>query len=379
MQSIGKNILLFDFELKVQWNSKPMHFLRGLPLENFKSNLYDLKVMDAQRRRGKLFYATGYINVYITADTNVSYAPLLHHRTLDNHTVVYAVGRLSPDTIKHRTVVYEDGMQHLKCSCKEMILTGIPCRHILRVATQLNFEQLPEHYFPLRWCKDPSSDDLSEQYKPFYSPGLPIENSEATCMPMQREEFHLFMLNKTTRKMERFAKQNPGTAKSLHQQISKILDATVESSRTAEESSSHIRNPFVVSTKGAKKKTKKEERSVDKTKNSSRKITCSTCGRQGHTSRSKACPGKPASDSEETVDGELYEGPQCKINKPTYPISFVVLTPFFAADVQEESSPCPFCDKLLPNPWPPKIQEYYSALTGNGSKCELTIWICFSV
>jgi hypothetical protein len=189
-----------------------------------------------------------------------------------------------------------------------MTQTGIPCRHILRVSTQLDLEQLPEQLFPIRWCKDPSDECLSEQYTTFYSVQLSQHNASTTeesYTPMQHEDFQLFMLNKTMRKVERFAKYNPGTAKALHGEINKILDTTTVTTDTAESSSSQIRNPLVVSTKGSKKNTlKKGEKTAQKSGTTVRKITCRTCGQQGHTSRSKKCPGIPVSDSEETVDGE---------------------------------------------------------------------------
>ena len=233
----------------------------------------------------------------------LTYACYAMHRCSDG-SAIYRVGRLNSKAAKDRTVLYEQSSQKLKCSCNQTTTKGITCRHILRVSTQLNLEQLPEHQFPTRWCKDPATDHLFEQYRKFYlakSSQDDANQPEETYTPMQHEDFQLFTLSKTMRKLEQFAKHNPGTAKALHGEISKILDTISESYDTAQSSSLQIRNPLVVSTKGSKKKSGK---SVDKS-GQTKKITCRACGQQGHTSRSKKCPGKRVSDSEETVDGEL--------------------------------------------------------------------------
>jgi hypothetical protein len=226
--------------------------------------------------------------------------------------VVYHVSRMTPqsvNTIKYRTVAYEENLQQLTCDCHQTALTGIPCRHILRVSTQLNLEQLPTHLFPIRWCKDPSDEQMVEQYKLFFSSQARDneKQTEGFYMPTEHEDFQLFMLGKTMRKIERFAKYNPGTAKVLHGELNKVLETNVASIEP-QSSNAHIRNPLVVSTKGPKKKiSKKGDTSKEKGGVTVRKVTCGTCGRQGHTSRSKHCPGRPVSDSDETVTGERYD------------------------------------------------------------------------
>jgi hypothetical protein len=131
------------------------------------------------------------------------------------------------------------------------------------------------------------------------------DQQQETYTPIQHEDFQLFMLNKIMRKVERFAKRNPGTAKGLHDEINKILDVTAASIDDSQDPNAQIRNPLVVNTKGSKKKTaKKDATSVEKSKTKVRKVTCSACGQEGHTSRSKCCPGRRVSDSEETVDGD---------------------------------------------------------------------------
>jgi hypothetical protein len=253
-------------------------------------------------------YISTTIHIVLILICNLSILTILYNSE-DGRRVYHVtnVNHGSSKTAKYRTVIYEEYAQHLECDCHNTTMTGIACRHILRVSTQLNLEVLPEHLFLTRWCKDPSDEHLCEHYKLYFSSQAARDGDQQqeTYTPIQHEDFQLFMLNKIMRKVERFAKRNPGTAKGLHDEINKILDVTAASIDDSQDPNAQIRNPLVVNTKGSKKKTaKKDATSVEKSKTKVRKVTCSACGQEGHTSRSKCCPGRRVSDSEETVDGD---------------------------------------------------------------------------
>ena len=69
---------------------------------------------------------------------------------------------------KGRVVKYDLKNNHFSCSCYYTNFSGIICRHIFKVATQLNLEEIPPHLFPIRWRKDPNEIILVKMYKTFY-------------------------------------------------------------------------------------------------------------------------------------------------------------------------------------------------------------------
>jgi hypothetical protein len=163
--------------------------------------------------------------------------------------------------------------------------------------------------FPTRWCKDPDPERLRQHYFSFYTlPTVtnPTAESSQAYQPTQHGDYQFFLLNRTMRRMERFAKRHPDTTSIIDSELTKVLANLAEKSGCTDDPNTTIKNPLTVSNKGAKKKDKQKAVELVTTK---RKITCGTCGRPGHTSRSKLCPGKRIEErsSDETVDGEPYD------------------------------------------------------------------------
>ena len=68
-----------------------------------------------------------------------------------------------------RVVKFSIESQYLTCNCEYHTFTGIICRHIFRVATQLNLDELPRYLFLTRWCKDPDDTILIQKFHEFYN------------------------------------------------------------------------------------------------------------------------------------------------------------------------------------------------------------------
>ncbi|CAG8462652.1 147_t:CDS:2 [Scutellospora calospora] len=68
-----------------------------------------------------------------------------------------------------RITTYNFINQQFTCSCNYTIFSGIICRHIFKVASQINLEELPNYLFLQRWRKDPNEHNLIILYKSFYN------------------------------------------------------------------------------------------------------------------------------------------------------------------------------------------------------------------
>ncbi|CAB4392780.1 unnamed protein product [Rhizophagus irregularis] len=90
---------------------------------------------------------------------------LLDSRTETMQT--YQIYRFNHETKPGRKVVHNGETNHFGCSCKYTTFSGIICRHIFRVATQLNLNNLPESLFHNQWRKDPSNLVLTQNFHLF--------------------------------------------------------------------------------------------------------------------------------------------------------------------------------------------------------------------
>ncbi|CAB4378322.1 unnamed protein product [Rhizophagus irregularis] len=96
---------------------------------------------------------------------------LLDSRTETMQT--YQIYRFNHETKPGRKVVHNGETNHFVCSCKYTTFSGIICRHIFRVATQLNLNNLPESLFHNQWRKDPIFHEIKGLNK--------SANNQKTC------------------------------------------------------------------------------------------------------------------------------------------------------------------------------------------------------
>jgi hypothetical protein len=153
-----------------------------------------------------------------------------------------------------------------------MIFSGIICRHVLRVATQLNLDSFPKKMYLSRWCKDPTEMEIMQQYKIFYSTTssenatILSENAENVAY---LEQDHIYNLNRTIWKLQRFVNQKPETAQIFNESLSILLKAQI----TATNSNSNankgkgadnlIRNPQNIKAKGGVRSNKRKKSSME--------------------------------------------------------------------------------------------------------------------
>ena len=206
-----------------------------------------------------------------------------------------------------RTVRYNSFDSTFNCMCLQMNLSGIPCRHIIRVAMQLNLKKLPDHLFLERWCKDPTDNVLIRNYSNFYSKSDKENQGAGPTVPaLQHEEYDLFLLNQNIRRIERYAKSNSSTAKWLNKKLESLYEEA-RARTTSVSAKPAILNPVGVQTKGRPRLTSKQTKQPAKEKKSEvLNWVCRACGQVGHTSRSKSCPGK-ARKREGTAGKKSYQ------------------------------------------------------------------------
>ncbi|CAB4419324.1 unnamed protein product [Rhizophagus irregularis] len=147
------------------------------------------------------------------------------------------------------------------CTCRYMTFAGIICRHILRVATQLNLDSFSKKMYLLRWCKDPTEVEIMHQYKTFYSlQSHYATSSENVIQPEQLEQDYVYNLNRTIWRLQRFVNQKPETAPIFNESLSILLKAQITSTNNEynnnwiRETDNIIRNPQNIKAKGGSKK-----------------------------------------------------------------------------------------------------------------------------
>ena len=102
-----------------------------------------------------------------------------------------------------------------------MNFVGIPCRHIIHIAVQLNLESLPTSLFLNRWCKDPNKNTLVHNNR--CASNAREENPQTEFDPQNNEEYQLFLLNQTFRKIEHYARLQPDVINFFNTKLEEIL------------------------------------------------------------------------------------------------------------------------------------------------------------
>ncbi|CAB4437481.1 unnamed protein product [Rhizophagus irregularis] len=155
---------------------------------------------------------------------------------------------------KGRIVKYDLKNNHFSCSCYYTNFSGIICRHIFKVATQLNLEEIPLDLFPIRWRKDPDEIVLVKMYKIFYSTNGELginrqdENTNIAEENDSQEDYDLYVLKENSKPQNHGKIKNPeiirpkGTAEFQKKRIRSTLETNKPSKRPV--LASHQQNTY---------------------------------------------------------------------------------------------------------------------------------------
>ena len=174
---------------------------------------------------------------------------------MDNIRIFHVQRQANSST--ERIVEFSTESQYLTCNCKHYTFTGIICRHVFRVATQLNLDEMPRFLYLTRWCKDPDDTILAQRFREFYNTSnniILIKESHITT-----EEDYQYLLKRTLDNLQRFIKAKPENAKYFYEIISAQLDEKMSLNNSQNKDSvtssnlfyeNVIRNPRNIKPKG---------------------------------------------------------------------------------------------------------------------------------
>lgn len=133
-----------------------------------------------------------------------------------------------------------------------MNFSGIICRHIFKVAAQLNLEELPQHLFFIRWRKDPSESVLVKMYKSFYNCTGTLEtNRKNENFNDEDIEDYEYLLNRIWYKVQQIVKAKPETAKNFYFLLDKLIkDLFASEENLQTQNNGKIKNPGTIKPKG---------------------------------------------------------------------------------------------------------------------------------
>lgn len=151
-----------------------------------------------------------------------------------------------------------------------MAFSGIICRNILRVATQLNLDSFSKKMYPSHWCKDPNESEMIQIYQSFYKHEF-LHNSQdqLTTEQPQLEQDYKYQLNRTIWKLQRFVNQKPETAVIFDETISLLLNAQIAatnqnySNQVNTNNNDIIKIPQNVKPKGGVRSNKRKKSSME--------------------------------------------------------------------------------------------------------------------
>jgi hypothetical protein len=174
---------------------------------------------------------------------------------MDSIRIFYVQRQANPST--ERIVEFFTESQRLTCDCEHYTFTGIICRHIFRVATQLNLDELPKYLFLTRWCKDPENTILVQRFREFYNISNNVVSIKDGCITI--EEDYQYLLKRTLDRLQRFIKGRPEDAKFFYEIISVQLGEKMsfdnsQSKNNVVSSENVIKNPRNIKPKGRPQK-----------------------------------------------------------------------------------------------------------------------------
>jgi hypothetical protein len=183
-----------------------------------------------------------------------------------------------------RVVEYltSNGYEQFTCNCEYLTSSGIICRHIFRVAAQLNLSSFPRDIYLNRWCKDPSDVEILQHYRRFYQNNLLEINNNNNKVEQTLEIDYNYLFNRTVWKVQDIVKANPNLAQLFYESLNGIINAhlnAISNSGNALKDISNlpiIKNPQNVKAKGRKSNKRKlsniEQNSVKKRHHKVRKL-----------------------------------------------------------------------------------------------------------
>src|SRR6185437_12915086 len=140
--------------------------------------------------------------------------------------------------------------QYFSCSCYYTNFSEIICRHIFKVAAQLNLDEISQYLFLIRWRKDLNDNILVKKYKSFYNETNPQnENINDT---MENEDYE-YLLNRTWYKVQQIVKAKPEVAKNFYLLLDKSVKEEISHTsgkRSQIQNNEKIKNPTIVKPKG---------------------------------------------------------------------------------------------------------------------------------
>jgi len=252
---------------------------------------------------------------------------------------------------------------------------------------------------------------LAQHYTSFYNiiraSTAREENSQTEYDLQNNEEYQLFLLNQTLRKIERYAKLRPGVVTFFNKKLEEILESARSVVQQSIHTSPKIYNPSIVKTKGRVSKRAATRRQAEISGSQKCTIVCGSCRQTGHTRRSKNCPKNTQkrkhselhsdnmtdhTDDEESEDNyveELQEDEsESEIESDNNGKNLVIIIfdlllcifrrlSFFPNQDVQAYEPCPYCEEPLPSPLPPKFEQYLSRLRKRSKLLKLKIFKFF--
>ncbi|CAG8841571.1 40497_t:CDS:2, partial [Gigaspora margarita] len=152
-----------------------------------------------------------------------------------------------------RIVKYNLTNHQFFCSCYSTVFSGIICRHIFKVASQLNLEELPQYLFFLRWRKDPDEQVLIKTYRTFYNTSITSQQINSINIEEDNNDYE-YLLKRTWRKVQDIINTKPEMAKSFYISFDKILQEEIKAHVSGKNPISlakdQIKNPPTIKSKG---------------------------------------------------------------------------------------------------------------------------------
>ncbi|CAB4386303.1 unnamed protein product [Rhizophagus irregularis] len=341
-----RDTFLADMTTKYKQIHENVTFKTLSPLEYQASEIltnYALKLTQEQ-----LLQSTSYLCI-----------ELLDSRTETMQT--YQIYRFNHETKPGRKVVHNGETNHFVCSCKYTTFSGIICRHIFRVATQLNLNNLPESLFHNQWRKDPSNLVLTQNFHLFCN-NIQSPNDKI----IERVEDYEYLLSKVFHEIKGLVKKYPEMAQEFYTTNNTLLQNRIKSAnnqKTCKSTTKNlIRNPQTA-TNNSKKREKKSKVMNDL---SNKKWKTRSNNSSGLSLQEKENIPKYDDKKNDNINASSS---MHRVFQNLPQISVTELMDMEMVEIDNGLSKkkdnelfCLFCNQSLPNPLPKKLLDYLKIL-----------------
>ena len=163
--------------------------------------------------------------------------------------IIFCVERFQSQA-QGRVVKYSLKNQYFSCSCNYFNFSGIICRHIFRVASQLNLEEISPHLFISRWRKDPSEQTLITIYQEFYN-SIGVNLNQQVGNGFKDDDYE-YLLNRIWQKVRLIVKTKAETAKTFYTLLNELVEKeiAIQILETTPQNTEQIKNPTSIKPKG---------------------------------------------------------------------------------------------------------------------------------